>query len=174
MELDGKRVGLLVEDMYNEFELWHPYYRLQEAGAAVWLIGPQAGAVYKSKAGLPVQAMKGMAEVSAADLDGLLVPGGYAPDRMRRHAAMLDLVRGVHAAGKPVAAICHAGWVLASAGVVRGRRVTSFFSIKDDMVNAGARWLDQAVVVDGNLITSRQPEDLPVFMPAFIAALGGR
>lgn len=170
MELKGKRVGILVEEMYNEFELWHPYYRLQEAGAEVWLIGPQAGAVYKSKIGLPVQATKGMDEVSAADLDGLVVPGGYAPDRMRRHRAMLELVRQISAQEKPLAAICHAGWVLVSAGVLRGRTVTSFFAIKDDVVNAGAEWVDREVVVDGNLVTSRQPEDLPAFMRAFIAA----
>lgn len=170
MELKGKRVGILVEEMYNEFELWYPFYRLREAGAEVWLIGPQAGASYKSKIGLPAQAGKGMQEVTAADLDGLVVPGGYAPDRMRRHQAMLALVAGVNAAGKPLAAICHAGWVLVSAGVLRGRTVTSYFAIKDDVVNAGAQWVDREVMVDGNLVTSRQPEDLPAFMRAYLAA----
>jgi len=112
-------------------------------------------------------------QVSAADFDAVIVPGGYSPDRMRRHQSLLKLVRDAFAAGKVVAAICHGGWVPASAGILRGKRVTSFFSIKDDLVNAGAKWEDREVVVDGNLITSRDPDDLPAFCRAIIAALSG-
>ena len=109
--------------------------------------------------------------VSAADFDGIVIPGGYAPDRMRRFPAMVQLVRDVHLDGKVVAAICHAGWMLASAGILRGKTVTSYFAIKDDVTNAGATWVDRDVVVDGNLITSRQPADLPAFLKAIIGAL---
>jgi PfpI family intracellular protease len=112
-------------------------------------------------------------KVTAKDIDALVIPGGYAPDRLRRYPAVLKLVREAFDQGKVVAAICHGGWVLASAGIVKGRKLTSFFAIKDDMVNAGATWLDEEVVQDGNLITSRQPNDLPAFTDAIIAALGG-
>jgi protease I len=111
--------------------------------------------------------------VDLGDYDALVIPGGYAPDLMRRHPAMVALVRDSFLAGKPVAAICHAGWMLASAKILEGRRVTSFFAIKDDLIHAGAEWVDEEVVVDGNLITSRTPDDLPAFMRALIAAMGG-
>jgi len=173
MELAGRKIVILVETLYNEFEFWYPYYRLKEAGATVTVVGSGSADVYPSKSGLPARADVAADQVSATDYDGLVIPGGYAPDHMRRHPAMVDLVRAFAAAGKPVAAICHAGWMLASAGVVRDREVTSFSSIKDDLVNAGGRWVDREVVTDGPLITSRTPDDLPVFMRAFIAALRG-
>ncbi len=169
-ELQGKKVAILVEELYNEHELWYPYYRLREAGAAVTRVGSGSAPIYKSKIGLPAPADASIDQVSADDFDGLVIPGGYAPDHMRRHAAMVALVKDIFAAGKPVGAICHAGWMLASAEVVRGRTLTSFFAIKDDLVHAGADWQDQEVVVDGNLITSRTPDDLPAFMKAYIAA----
>ena len=166
-----KRVGILLEDFYNEFEFWYPYYRLKEAEVEVLVVGPAAGATCHAKGGLPARADVAADAVTADDLDGLVVPGGYAPDRMRRNPAMLKLVGEVFRQGKPVAAICHAAWVLVSAGVLRGRRATCFFSVKDDLINAGARYENAEVVVDGNLITSRQPEDLPTFMKALLAAL---
>jgi protease I len=147
--------------------------RLREAGADVKIIGPKAGEVYKSKHGYPAKADIGMDDARPADFDALVIPGGYAPDRMRRHQAMLSFLRAVHDARKPIAFICHAGWVPISAGIVRGRTVTSVSAIKDDLVNAGAKWVDQDVVVDGNLITSRTPPDLPAFCRELVAAVMG-
>lgn len=171
MELKGKRVIILVEQMYNEFEFWYPYYRLKEAGAEVVVVGSGSAEEYTAKSGLPCRADTSAEQISAADFDGIIIPGGYAPDHMRRHPSMVKLVRDFFEAGKVVAAICHAGWMLASSEIVKGRTVTSFFSIKDDLVHAGANWVDQEVVVDGRLITSRKPDDLPAFMKAVIAAL---
>jgi protease I len=171
MELQGKKVAILVEDMYNEFEFWYPYYRLKEAGAQVVVVGTGKVEGYHSKVGLPAQENISAAKASAADFDGLVIPGGYAPDLMRRSEAMVNFVKDLNARGKVVAAICHAGWMIASAEIVNGRKLTSFFSIKDDLIHAGAHWVDEEVVVDGNLITSRTPNDLPVFMKAVISAL---
>jgi protease I len=172
MDLQGVRVAVLVEEVYEDLELWYPVLRLREAGAEATIIGPRAGETYKSKHGYPAKADLGMAEADPAGFDGLVIPGGYAPDRMRRHPAMLAFVRAIHEAQKPIAFICHAGWVPISAGIVRGRTVTSVSAIKDDLVNAGATWVDQEVVTDGNLITSRTPPDLPAFARELIRALG--
>jgi protease I len=171
MTLTGKKVIILVETTYNDLEFWYPYYRLKEAGADVIVVGPMGGVTYHGKAGLPVKADAGMNDVSAADCEGLIIPGGYAPDHMRRHPQMVKLVRDCVESGKVVAAICHAGWMLASAGVLQGRTVTAFFAIRDDLVHAGATYVDKEVVVDGKVITSRTPDDLPPFMKAVIAAL---
>jgi protease I len=173
MSLQGKRIAVLVEDSYQELEFWYPLLRFREAGAEVVVVGPQKGATYTSKYGYPATADAGAAGVSAADFDAVVIPGGYAPDRMRRHPAMVSLVREMGNAGKVVAAICHGGWMLCSADIVRGRQATCFSSIKDDLVNAGARYVDGEVVRDGNLITSRVPEDLPAFCREVIAALEG-
>ncbi|MGD0265686.1 MAG: type 1 glutamine amidotransferase domain-containing protein [Candidatus Methylomirabilota bacterium] len=170
MSLKGKKVAVLAEEMYQEMELWVPYYRLKEEGADVKVVAPEKK-TYKSKLGYPVNADVAASEVSAKDFDGVVIPGGYAPDMMRRHKAMLDLVKGCFEQGKPVAAICHAGWVPASAGILKGKTATCFFSIKDDVINAGARYVDQEVVVDGNLITSRKPDDLPAFCRELVKAL---
>lgn len=172
MELNGKRVLILVETFYNEFEFWYPYYRLKEAGAQVTVVGSGSADTYHSKAGLAVTVDTTADKVAVADYDGVVIPGGYAPDHMRRYPAMVSLVKGFFEAGKLVAAICHAGWVLVSAEIVRGRTLTSYFSIKDDLVNAGGNWVDKEVVVDGNLVTSRTPDDLPAFMRAILAVLG--
>jgi protease I len=172
MELKGKTILILVETFYNEFEFWYPYYRLKEAGAEVIVVGSGSADTYKSKTGLPVSVDTTAERVSSADYDGVVIPGGYAPDHMRRHPAMVELVKGFAAAGKLVAAICHAGWMLVSADVIRGRTVTSYFSIKDDLVNAGGNWVDEEVVIDGHLVTSRTPDDLPAFMRAIIGVLG--
>ena len=170
MELKGRKVIILIENMYNEFEYWYPYYRLKEAGAEIVTVG--TGSVqYTSKAGLPASADMDVKNINAADIDGIIIPGGYAPDYMRRHTGMVKLVRDTNDLGKVIAAICHAGWMLASAEIVNKRRVTSFFAIKDDLIHAGADWVDEEVAIDGNLITSRTPDDLPAFMKAFISAL---
>jgi len=170
MELKGKRIAILIEEMYNEFEFWYPYYRMKEAGASVTVIGTGAKE-YHSKIGVPAPGGTPAESVSVADFEAVIVPGGYAPDRMRRSAAMLKLVRDCFHQGKVVAAICHAGWVLVSAGVLKGKTATCFSSIKDDVVNAGAKYVDREVVRDGNLITSRTPDDLPAFCREIIAAL---
>ncbi|MBW1936165.1 MAG: type 1 glutamine amidotransferase [Deltaproteobacteria bacterium] len=171
MELKGKKVIILVEQMYNEFEFWYPYYRLKEAGVDVVVVGSGSASEYTSKSGLPCKVDLAANQVSGNDYDALIIPGGYAPDHMRRHPAMVKLVKDMFEAGKIVAAICHAGWMLASADILKGRTVTSFFAIKDDLLHAGAKWVDQEVVADGNLITSRKPDDLPAFMKAILAAL---
>jgi protease I len=171
MKLAGKRIAILAENMYQEMELWVPCYRLREEGAEVKVIGAGGAISYASKHGYPVTVDAQADQVSAVEFDAVIVPGGYAPDLMRRHAPMVKLVREAAQQGKVVAAICHAGWMLVSAGILTGRRATSFFSIKDDLVAAGANWVDEEVVVDGNLITSRRPDDLPAFCRAIVAAL---
>jgi protease I len=174
MDLKGKRIAILVDQIYQEMELWYPLYRVREAGAEVVLAGAAAGATYTSKLGYPATANISYDQASANDFDGLIIPGGYAPDHMRRHAKCLSFVAEMNRQGKLVAAICHAGWVLCSAhGMLKGRRVTSFFAIKDDMTNAGAAWEDAEVVVDGNLVTSRKPDDLPAFCRASIEVVAG-
>jgi protease I len=171
MKLQGKRVAMLAENMYQEMELWVPYYRLREEGAEVKVIGAGGAKSYTSKHGYPVNVDVQADQVKAVEFDAVIVPGGYAPDMMRRHPAMVALVREAAQQGKVVAAICHAGWMLVSAGILKGRKATSFFSIKDDLVAAGAEWQDAEVVVDGNLITSRNPNDLPAFCRAIVASL---
>ncbi len=164
-------MAILAEDLYNEFELWVPYYRMLEGGAQVTLVGPQADTVYQSKHNLPARTDAAARDLNGADFDAVIIPGGYAPDRMRRDPGMVALVREAFAAGRLVAFICHAGWLSISAGIVRGRRITGFFSIKDDLVNAGGIYVDEPVVCDGNLITSRTPADLPHFCRAIVTAL---
>src|SRR5215813_9798888 len=171
MKLQGKRIAILAENLYQEMELWVPYYRFKEEGAEVKVVGAGGAKGYTSKHGYPVSVDVQADQVKAVEFDAVVVPGGYAPDMMRRHPAMVALVREASQQGKIVAAICHAGWMLVSAGIVNGRRATSFFSIKDDLVAAGAKWEDAEVVVDGNLITSRKPDDLPAFCRAIVQAL---
>ena len=169
--LEGKRVVILVDDLYNEFEFWIPYYRLLEAGAEVLVAGPKKDGVYHGKNGLEATAGYAFGDIDPVSVHGVVVPGGYAPDRIRQHRSALDLVRAVGEAGRAVGFICHAGWVPISAGLLKGRKVTSFVGIRDDMINAGADWVDQDVVVDKNMVSSRTPDDLPVFMPALIQAI---
>jgi protease I len=171
MRLQGKNAALLVEDLYNEFEVWIPYYRLKEEGVTVTVVGSGTASVYHGKYGIPVPVDKKAADVRAEEFDAVVIPGGYAPDKMRIHPEMVALVRDAFHQGKAVACICHGGWMLVSAGILQGKRATSYIAIKDDMVNAGALWEDAELVVDGNLITSRKPEDLPAFCRALIEAL---
>jgi protease I len=171
--LPGKRVAIFAEDLYEDLELWYPLLRLKEEGAEVVVVGPGHATEHRGKYGYPVAVDKAVSEVEAEHLDALVVPGGYAPDRMRRHAGMVALVRQMAQRGKIVAAICHGPWMLASAEVLAGKTVTCFFAIKDDLVHAGATYQDAEVVVDGNLITSRKPADLPAFLGAIIAGLKG-
>jgi len=171
MQLAGKKVIIPVEQMFNDLEFWYPYYRLKEAGAHVTVVGSGSAEQYIGKSGTKIKVDANADQVNIADFDGIVIPGGYAPDHMRRYPEMIALVKNLFEERKTVAAICHAGWMLASAKILDGRNVTSFFAIKDDLIHAGANWSDEEVVVDGNLITSRKPDDLPVFMKAVIAAL---
>lgn len=172
MRLTGKHVAILAEDLYEDLELWYPALRMREEGATVTIVGP-AAQKYTSKHGYPVDADTPADKAIASDFDAVIIPGGYAPDRMRRHKAMVDLVRDAARQGKVVAAICHGGWMLASAEVIRGRRVTGYSAIKDDLVHAGGFYEDSEVVRDGNLISSRVPSDLPAFCRTIIQALSG-
>ncbi len=171
MELNGKRVAVLVEQQYQEMEVWYPYYRLKEAGCKVTLVGPEAGATYPSKLGYPAKSEKGIRDVSANDFDAVVVPGGFAPDFLRRTEAIIRLVSNMAEQGKVVAAICHGPWVLCSTQALKGKRATCFFAIKDDVSNAGATYVDAEVVRDGNIITSRKPDDLPAFLQSILQAL---
>jgi len=171
MRLKGKKLVLLVENNYQDLELWVPYYRLKEEGAQVTVVGSGSSKTYTSKNGYPIDAEKEAKEIDISKYDGIVIPGGYAPDMMRRYPEMVKMVRDAHQKGKVIAAICHAGWMLASAGILKGKRVTGFFAIKDDLINAGANYVDEEVVRDGNLITSRKPDDLPAFCRETIDAL---
>jgi len=165
-ELQGQRAAVLVEQQYQEMEVWYPVYRLREAGCQVTLVGPEAGQTYPSKLGYPAKSDKAARDVSADDFDLIVVPGGFAPDFMRRHQEVIKLVGAMAEQGKVVAAICHGPWVLCSTQALKGRKATCFHSIKDDVSNAGATYVDAEVVRDGNLITSRKPDDLPAFLQA--------
>lgn len=171
MHLAGKRVIVLVADLYQELEAWYPILRLKEAGAEVTVVGPQARQTYKGKYGYPIVSDVSADQINVEEYSGIIIPGGYAPDIIRRYPEMVNLVKDVYQKGKTVAAICHGGWVLISAKILEGKTVTSFFAIKDDLENAGARFVDAEVVVDGNLITSRKPEDLPMFLTEIIKLL---
>ena len=164
------KIAILVENNYQDQEVWYPYYRMKEAGFDVVVAGPKAGQ-YTSKFGYPIQAEAPASEVNANELVGVIIPGGWAPDKLRMDTGVLSLVGALSDAGKVVASICHGGWVLASADVVRGKKLTCYAAIKDDMVNAGAEFIDKEVVRDGNLITSRKPDDLPAFCREILNAL---
>jgi len=170
MSLKGQTILFFAGPLYEDLELWYPKIRLEEEGARTVVAGT-GEKTYQGKRGYPLTVDTNVDQIQAADFDGLVIPGGYAPDIMRRSQKLLQLTREIYQAGKPVAFICHAGWVPISAGIVRGKRGTSVGAIKDDLVNAGMLWEDSPVVVDGNLISSRTPADLPQFMKALIAAL---
>lgn len=174
MDLKGKRIALLVDNMYQEMEVWYPLYRFQEAGAEVDVIAAKAGASYTSKVGYPILSHKSYDEIAVKEYAGVVIPGGFAPDFIRRYPRANQFVHDMDKAGKLVAAICHGLWVPCSAKILKGRHCTSFFAIKDDVVHAGGIWEDKDVVVDHNLVSSRKPEDLPAFMKACLAVVTGK
>ena len=169
--MKGKRVAVLVEKFYEDLELWYPVLRLREAGCQVQIVGPKAGETYTSKHGYPAKSDVAASEVKASDFDAIIIPGGYSPDHMRRHPRDGRPGHPSRALGKVLAAICHGPWMLCSAKCLKGRKVTGFFAIRDDVENAGGIWQDAACVRDGNIVTSRTPDDLPAFMQGIFAAL---
>ena len=169
--LKGRKIALMLDQEYQELEVWYPYYRFREAGAEVVRVAPKAGATYPSKLGYPCVSDAAAAGLMASDFDAVVVPGGWCPDYMRRDESMIAFIRDCAAAGIVLAAICHGGWMLCCTDALKGRRATSFVAIRHDMINAGANWVDAECVVDGNLITSRKPDDLPAFCSAIIDKL---
>src|SRR3954454_16929796 len=171
--LAGKRAAVMIGPQFEDTEALYPLYRLREAGAQVAVIGSEAGATVPGKKGHELKVEQAAGDVRPDELDLLVIAGGYGPDKLRTDEGVMRLVRDLQAEEKPIAFICHAGWVPASAGIVEGKRVTSVPAIADDLRNAGAEWEDSEVVVDGNLISSRRPPDLPAFMRALIALAVG-
>ena len=165
------RVAVLIEDYYQDLEVWYPILRFQEEGFEVVTVEPNGRKDYKGKFGYPIEVDKSIDQVKAGDFDGVLIPGGWAPDKLRLSKKVLDFVRALYESGKVVASICHGGWVLASAGIAKGKTLTSYIAIKDDLIHAGAKFVDQEVVRDGNIISSRKPEDIPAFAREIIRAL---
>jgi protease I len=170
MTLSHLTILSLVDDEFEDLELWYPVYRMREEGATVLFAGSERGKTYIGKYGVPAVSDMSFDEMDGSKIDGLLVPGGWAPDKLRRYPKVLQLVRELNDAGKPIGQICHAGWVLISARILEGRKVTSTPGIRDDMENAGAIWYDEPVVVDGNLVSARRPPDLPPYALAFVNA----
>ncbi|MBI2020506.1 type 1 glutamine amidotransferase [Candidatus Daviesbacteria bacterium] len=168
--MKNKRILLIVEELYEDLEFWYPKIRLEEEGIKVIVAAPEKKA-YHGKKGLPADPDVIVDQVKESDFDGIVIPGGYAPDRLRRIQKVLDLVREFDKHKKLVAFICHAGWVPISAKILKGRKATSFFAIKDDMENAGVFWEDSPVVIDDNLVSSRKPEDLGDFCKAILRVL---
>lgn len=170
--LSGRRILTLVGDIYEDLELWYPKLRLIEAGAEVIVAGEKMRHKYEGKNGYPCVSDAAIADMNSADFAGVVVPGGFMPDKLRRNPKVLSLVREFAAAGKLVAAICHGGWIPISAGVYRGVRVTGSPGIKDDLVNAGALWEDAPIVIDRHFVSSRKPDDLPDFCRGILQVLG--
>ena len=171
--LTGKKILIFVGEIYEDLELWYPKLRLIEAGAAVEIAGPAADVVYTGKNGYPCRSDIAIVDVAVTEYDGLVVPGGFMPDKLRRDEVVLQIVRDFDAAGKLVAAICHGGWIPISAGVYRDVLVTGSPGIKDDLVNAGAVWRDEPVVIDRHFVSSRRPDDLPEFCLGVLQVLTG-
>lgn len=172
MEASAMRsILFFVDDIYEDMELWYPKIRMEEAGFKTVVAGPEAGKMHLGKHGYPCKADMAFDQVQAGSFAGLIIPGGYAPDKIRRYSKALEIVRQMNDAKKPIAFICHAGWVPISAKILKGKHVTGVSAIKDDLENAGAHYADKAVVVDGNLISSRTPADLPQFCKAILESL---
>ena len=165
------KVAILIEDHYQVLEAWYPYLRLREESIKTVFVGPGRQKKYASKEGYPAPEEMPVRDAKVSDFAGVIIPGGYAPDMLRRSKGITDFVKAMHSKGKLVGAICHGGWVLVSSGVLRGRKATCFHAIKDDITNAGAQFVDKEVVVDRNLITSRNPYDLPAFCKEIIKFL---
>ena len=171
MRLEGKRIIQVVSNDFEDLELWYPVHRLREEGAIVDIVGEKADETYIGKYGVPIKSNKTFDEINPAEYDAILVPGGWSPDLLRRFDSVLNMVRHFDQNKQPIGQICHACWVLISAGILKGVNVTSTPGIKDDMTNAGAIWHDEAVVVDGHIVSSRRPPDLPDYMRAFIQVM---
>lgn len=176
MRLAGKKVAVLVDEGFEDLEFWVTVMRLQEEGAETVVVGVRAGETYPSKSGgLTATAQRAASETSAASFDAVVVPGGWAPDKLRRHAAVTSLVRDAYAQGKIIGAICHAGLVLISAGIVRGHKATGSLGIKDDLVNAGATWVeDKPAFRDGQIVWGRVVPDIPAFCRELVSAIADR
>ncbi|HWR43599.1 type 1 glutamine amidotransferase domain-containing protein [Sporomusa sp.] len=168
------KVLQLIDHDFEDLELWYPVLRLREAGVEVHIAGEKKQETYIGKYGVPAVSDCSFLEENAEDYDALLVPGGWAPDKLRRYPAILKLVQEFNVSEKPIGQICHAGWVLISAKILTGRKVTSTPGIRDDMENAGAIWLDEPAVIDGHIVSSRRPPDLPQYMLAFLKVLLGK
>lgn len=166
-----KSVLLFVDEIYEDLELWYPKLRLEEAGFKTVVAATEGQKIYRGKHGYPCKADVSFAEVQSSSFAALVIPGGFAPDKIRRSSIALDIVRQMDVAKKPIAFICHAGWVPISAKILKGKKVTGFFAIKDDLENAGAHFVDEEVVIDGHLVSSRTPQDLPVFCKALLSLL---
>jgi protease I len=174
MSLKGKRIAILAEQDFEDVELMEPLKAMKEAGAQIFIVGSGSQTSYQGKRGkVTIKVDIDADKVRAEDFDAVIIPGGYAPDKMRLHQSMIDLVRKAHDLGKVIAAVCHGPQLLISAGIVSRRRLTSWPSVAIDLKNAGAIWVDEPLVKDGNIITSRRPSDLPLFNRAIIQALGG-
>jgi protease I len=170
-KLTGKKILMFVDDIYEDLELWYPKIRMTEEGASVSVAGPESGKVYTGKHGYPCKSDMSFNEVKEKEYDALIIPGGFAPDKLRRDQKVLDITKKVFDSGKLVAHICHAGWIPISAGIMKGFNCTSTPGIKDDLMNAGAEWFDKPCVIDRNMISARRPEDLPEFCKAIISFL---
>ncbi|MBN2181593.1 MAG: type 1 glutamine amidotransferase [Sedimentisphaerales bacterium] len=166
-----KKAAIMVDDMYQVLEVWYPYYRFREGGVDVNLIAAEAKKEYHSKEGYPCISEIAAGRANVDHFDCMVVPGGFAPDFMRRSPEVIKFANDMVNAGKIIAAICHGGWLLCSTKIFKGKKATCFMAIKDDIINAGAEYIDDECVVDGNLITSRKPDDLPAFCTAILKAL---
>lgn len=173
MRLKDKKIVSLVHHEFEDLELWYPILRLREEGAVIHLAGEKAKETYIGKYGVPAESDFAFGDINPDEYDALLVPGGWAPDKLRRFPEVIALVQHMEENKKPIGQICHAGWVLISAKILQGKKVTSTPGIRDDMENAGAYWLDEPVVVDGHLVSSRRPPDLPEYVKAFVEVLAG-
>jgi len=168
MAKNPRQIAILVEDQYQVLEVWYPYFRLLEEGFSVKTIGTGAKDTYLSKEGYPIKVDTSIQKVKPRDFDGVIIPGGYAPDILRRYDRVVNFIKRLYIDGRVVAAICHGGWLLVSAGIAQDHKLTCFFAIKDDLIAAGGKYVDREVVVDQNLVTSRKPEDLPRFVQEII------
>ncbi|MBN1555643.1 MAG: type 1 glutamine amidotransferase [Phycisphaerae bacterium] len=171
MSSPNRRVAIMLDEQYQELEVWYPFYRFLEEGMKVDLVAPQAGVVYSSKLGYPCVSTVAADETQGSDYDAVVVPGGWCPDFMRRSEQMIRFIQQCVDAKIVLAAICHGPWMLCCTDALRGRRATSFMAIRHDVINAGGTWVDEECVVDGNVITARKPDDLPAFCKAIFAAL---
>lgn len=171
MSLKNKKVIVFVETDYQDLEVWYPVLRLREEGIDVKIVGTGSSKIYKGKYGYPITVDIDADKINPANFDAVIIPGGWAPDYLRRYPSVVNIVKKMFEKEKIVASICHGASLLVSAGILKGKKITCFISVKDDVVNAGAKFLDEEVVVDGKLITSRKPDDLPAFCKAIIKAL---